>query len=100
MTHISVETPNGSIDAVLEIPSGDGPWPAVVVIHDAFGLREPGVGADDDRRDRVEVLAVGLHGVHRRLPGAAVGKEGGEPLRSRGFRVAGGRPPWQSVVHG
>jgi len=41
MTDISIETPNGSIDAVLEIPSGDGPWPGVVVIHDAFGLREP-----------------------------------------------------------
>src|ERR1700741_1473079 len=41
MTDISTETPNGSIDGVLEIPSGDGPWPGVVVIHDAFGLREP-----------------------------------------------------------
>jgi carboxymethylenebutenolidase len=41
MTDITIETPNGSIDAVLEIPSGDGPWPGVVVIHDAFGLREP-----------------------------------------------------------
>jgi dienelactone hydrolase len=37
MTDINVETPNGSIDAVLEIPSGEGPWPGVVVIHDAFG---------------------------------------------------------------
>src|ERR1700745_3068014 len=41
MTDISIKTPNGTIDAVLEIPSGDGPWPGVVVIHDAFGLREP-----------------------------------------------------------
>jgi len=41
MTDINIETPNGSIDAVLEIPSGGGPWPGVVVIHDAFGLREP-----------------------------------------------------------
>ena len=41
MTDINIETPNGSIDAVLEIPSGEGPWPGVVVIHDAFGLREP-----------------------------------------------------------
>ena len=41
MTDISIETPNGSIDAVLEIPSGHGPRPGVVVIHDAFGLREP-----------------------------------------------------------
>jgi carboxymethylenebutenolidase len=41
MTDINIDTPNGSIDAVLEIPSGDGPWPGVVVIHDSFGLREP-----------------------------------------------------------
>ena len=41
MTDVNVETPSGSIDAVLEIPSGEGPWPGVVVIHDAFGLREP-----------------------------------------------------------
>jgi carboxymethylenebutenolidase len=41
MTDISIETPNGRIDAVLEIPSGEGPWPGVVVIHDAFGLRDP-----------------------------------------------------------
>ncbi|HEY2533973.1 MAG TPA: dienelactone hydrolase family protein [Xanthobacteraceae bacterium] len=41
MTDVTIETPNGSIDAVLEIPSGEAPWPGVVVIHDAFGLREP-----------------------------------------------------------
>jgi len=41
MTNISIETPNGSIGAVLETPPGKGPWPGVVVIHDAFGLREP-----------------------------------------------------------
>ncbi|MFE3292106.1 dienelactone hydrolase family protein [Rhodococcus sp. NPDC059234] len=41
MADIDIETPSGSIDAVLEIPSGEGPWPGVVVIHDAFGLREP-----------------------------------------------------------
>jgi len=41
MTDITIETPDGAIDAVLEIPSGEGPWPGVVVIHDAFGLRKP-----------------------------------------------------------
>jgi len=41
MTDVDVETPSGSIDAVLEVPSGEGPWPGVVVVHDAFGLREP-----------------------------------------------------------
>jgi carboxymethylenebutenolidase len=41
MTDITVETPNGLLKAVVEIPSGQGPWPGVVVIHDAFGLRGP-----------------------------------------------------------
>lgn len=34
MTDIVVETPNGPIEATLEIPAGDGPWPGVVVVHD------------------------------------------------------------------
>jgi carboxymethylenebutenolidase len=41
MTAITFETPNGPLEAVAEIPSGEGPWPGVVVIHDAFGLRSP-----------------------------------------------------------
>ncbi|MEV4125010.1 dienelactone hydrolase family protein [Nocardia sp. NPDC049707] len=41
MTDITLETPHGDIDAVLEIPTGDGPRPGVVVLHDGFGLREP-----------------------------------------------------------
>lgn len=36
MTDISVETPAGPIDAVLELP--DAPGPGVVIVHDAFGL--------------------------------------------------------------
>jgi carboxymethylenebutenolidase len=37
MTTIQIETPDGPIDALLGLPSGEGPWPGVVVIHDAFG---------------------------------------------------------------
>src|ERR1700754_3682504 len=37
MTTIEIDTPDGPIDALLSIPPGDGPWPGVVVIHDAFG---------------------------------------------------------------
>ena len=39
--------------------------------------------AGDERRDRVEVLAVGLHGVWRRLARATVGEERREPLRAQ-----------------
>ena len=55
--------------------------------------------AGDEGRGRVEVrtpmaapwpaLAVGLDGVRRGLPGAAVGQERGEPLRSRRVGVRG-----------
>ncbi|BDB42301.1 MULTISPECIES: dienelactone hydrolase family protein [Mycobacterium] len=37
MTTIDIETPAGPIDALLNVPSGSGPWPGVVVVHDAFG---------------------------------------------------------------
>jgi carboxymethylenebutenolidase len=37
MTTIQIEAPDGPIDALLDIPQGQGPWPGVVVIHDAVG---------------------------------------------------------------
>ncbi|MGU3432358.1 dienelactone hydrolase family protein [Actinomycetes bacterium M1A6_2h] len=40
MADIALETPTDTIDAVLEVPSGAGPWPGVVIVHDAFGLTE------------------------------------------------------------
>ena len=37
MTTIQIAAPDGPIDALLDIPQGKGPWPGVVVIHDAVG---------------------------------------------------------------
>jgi carboxymethylenebutenolidase len=37
VTTIEIDTPNGPIDALLRVPDGQGPWPAVVVVHDAIG---------------------------------------------------------------
>lgn len=34
---ITIDTPDGPIDALLSVPEGQGPWPGVVLIHDAFG---------------------------------------------------------------
>lgn len=45
LTTTEVGTPTGPIPAVLAVPSEGGPWPGVVVIHDAFGL------SDDIRRN-------------------------------------------------
>ncbi|WP_063128737.1 dienelactone hydrolase family protein [Nocardia fusca] len=38
MTMIEVPAPDGEIKAVWETPEGPGPWPAVVLLHDAVGL--------------------------------------------------------------
>ena len=37
VTTIEIDTPTGPIDALLDVPDGPGPWPGVVVIHDAMG---------------------------------------------------------------
>ncbi|WP_416566943.1 dienelactone hydrolase family protein [Nocardia testacea] len=37
MTMIEVPAPDGDIEAVWETPEGSGPWPAVVLLHDAVG---------------------------------------------------------------
>lgn len=34
---ITINTPGGAIDALLSTPTGSGPWPGVVIIHDAIG---------------------------------------------------------------
>jgi carboxymethylenebutenolidase len=36
---ITINTPDGPIDALLSVPDGQGPWPGVVLVHDAIGYR-------------------------------------------------------------
>lgn len=38
MPEISMDTTDGPIRATLATPAGEGPWPAVVVVHDMLGL--------------------------------------------------------------
>ncbi|MEU0538766.1 dienelactone hydrolase family protein [Nocardia sp. NPDC005978] len=38
MSAIQMPAPDGPVSAVFETPSGDGPWPGVVVLHDIAGL--------------------------------------------------------------
>nr|WP_280461090.1 dienelactone hydrolase family protein [Nocardia carnea] len=44
MPMIEFPAPSGPLPGYLSVPEGGGPWPAVVVVHDAFGL------SDDIRR--------------------------------------------------
>lgn len=50
MSTIQLNAPDGAIDAFLEMPTGPGPWPGVVVLHDGMGLTE-------DARNTVRRLA-------------------------------------------
>ncbi|WP_164016865.1 dienelactone hydrolase family protein [Pyxidicoccus trucidator] len=39
MQDIDIKTPEGTMDAKLFQPEGNGPWPAVILLTDAFGIR-------------------------------------------------------------
>lgn len=39
MATIELDTPAGPIDALVDVPEGQGPWPGVVVVHDAIGYQ-------------------------------------------------------------
>jgi carboxymethylenebutenolidase len=39
MPEIELDTTAGTIDALVDVPQGQGPWPGVVVVHDAIGYQ-------------------------------------------------------------
>lgn len=40
MTDVTIRTPAGNMPAYVATPAGDGPWPAVVVVHDFTGMSQ------------------------------------------------------------
>jgi carboxymethylenebutenolidase len=53
MADMSYPVTGGTVPGYLAVPAGDGPWPGVVVIHEAFGL------TDDIRRKADELAGHG-----------------------------------------
>jgi carboxymethylenebutenolidase len=49
---ITINAPGGPIDALLSVPDGAGPWPGVVLVHDAIGY-----GPDNERISRLVAAA-------------------------------------------
>ena len=40
MTKLSISTPHHHLETYIAKPQGAGPWPAVIVLHDVFGLTD------------------------------------------------------------
>lgn len=53
METITIEAPAGPIDALCSVPNGNGPWPGVVIVHDAISYRP------DNERVTRKVAAAG-----------------------------------------
>ncbi|HEX5955293.1 MAG TPA: hypothetical protein VFY37_05100 [Solirubrobacterales bacterium] len=47
MAGVEIRTPSGELPAYVAAPSGKGPWPGVIVIHD--GVNYGGLTPDSER---------------------------------------------------
>ena len=50
VTEIDIPCADGALHGIVAVPDGAGPWPAVVMVHEVFGI-------DDNMRAHAELLA-------------------------------------------
>jgi carboxymethylenebutenolidase len=79
----------GTVAGYLAVPAGDGPWPGVVVIHEAFGL-------NDDIRRKADELAG--HGYLALAPDLFQGKSWIRCVRSAFRQLAAASGPAFTVL--
>ncbi len=95
MEDIDIKTADGTLDAKLFHPEGNGPWPAVILLVDAFGIRP--VFEDMARRLSKEGYVVLLPNVFYREAHASKldlnGSFEEETFRKRIYALIGGLTP-------
>lgn len=50
ITEVQLPTTDGQVNGILALPDGEGPWPAVVMVHEVYGI-------DENMRAHAERLA-------------------------------------------
>jgi carboxymethylenebutenolidase len=84
MPEISYPATGGAVHGYLAVPAGPGPWPGVVVVHEAFGV-------NDDIRGKAQDLAA--HGYLALAPDLYGGKSWLRCIRGVFMQLRAGRGP-------